>query len=93
MNSEVKKYAWKIIITLLSVATASLIKKGLSKGWMSLKHREPPKNPASKYTPWQDAILYAILTGILSSLGKLVVRRLAYGGWETAIGESPDELD
>ena len=93
MNKQVKKYAWKITITFLSVMTATLIKKALSKGWTSLKHREPPKNPASRQTPWNDAILYAIVTGILSSIGKLLVRRLAYGGWETTLGESPDELD
>lgn len=54
--------------------------------------REPPGNPAHADVTWGDALLWALFTGALVGVIRLVAQRGAAEAWRRATGEQPKAL-
>lgn len=77
---KVKEYAdedqlKKYLVSGLTMLSAIVVRRLIEYVWKVTTHEEPPKNPASRKVGWQEAFLFTILTGLLVSITKLLIRR------------------
>ena len=61
---------------------AVAIRKLMEKSWVNIAKEDPPKNPEDREVTWKKAIIWAVCTGAIVGLTKLVVRRNAFVGAE-----------
>jgi hypothetical protein len=61
--------------TLAALGAAALMRKTLHKAWESATGRQPPVNPESRETTWGQALAWALVSGALLELARLVARR------------------
>ena len=69
------------------------VKNLIRAGWRTFADEDPPLNPASLDTDWNEAIAWTLITGITAGLTRLVVRRGAAATWQAATGSRPPGLE
>ncbi len=82
-----KRLAWKAIATGASILAAIGTRKTISALWPG--SAEPPVNPADRRIGWGQAAAWAVVSGIGAGLARTISRRVAAGGWEKVVGETP----
>ena len=70
-KDQIKKYA----VSGMTLLSAIFVRRLIEYVWKQSTDREPPKNPASSRVGWQEAFLYTIISGLLVSVTKLLIRR------------------
>lgn len=70
-DAKLKEY----IVSGLTLLSAVVVRRLIKFIWKLSTNTEPPENPASRHVSWQQAFLFTILTGIMVSVAKLLVRR------------------
>jgi hypothetical protein len=83
---------WNGVAGAAAVAAVTASKPLIERGWRAAFGSEPPGNPAHQDVAWRDAILWAVITGAVVGLVRLVAQRLAAGAWQKAKGEYPKAL-
>lgn len=84
---------WKILVALAGVAAAATARNALVGGWKKRRGYDPPANPADPNTEWGEAVTWALLTGALVGLARLLAARGAAEGWRKATGAYPPGLE
>jgi len=64
-----------IAATLAALGAATLMRKSLEKAWMRATGKEAPVNPESSETSWGEAVAWAMVSGALLGVARLVARR------------------
>ena len=64
-----------IAATLAALAAATLMRKTLEKVWARATGKEAPVNPESSETSWGEAVTWAMVSGALLGVARLVARR------------------
>ncbi|MDQ1563068.1 MAG: hypothetical protein QOI14_19 [Actinomycetota bacterium] len=64
-----------IAATLAALGAATLMRKSLEKVWMRATGKEAPVNPESSETSWGEAVAWALVSGALLGVARLVARR------------------
>lgn len=76
-----------------SAVVAAVITRAAARGtWKSATGSRPPRNPASPQTSWPEAMAWAMGTGIIVSMARLLAERAAAGGWRQTLGRLPSGL-
>lgn len=70
-HEEIKK----ILVTGAALIGAMAIRKLMEKSWVNITREDPPKNPKDREVSWKKAIIWAVSTGAIVGLTKLVMRR------------------
>lgn len=83
---------WNSVATGAAVGAVALTKPLIERAWRLTFRSEPPGNPAHQDVSWRDAILWALVTGALIGVIRLVAQRLAAGAWAKARGDYPKAL-
>ena len=83
---------WNSVATGAAVGAVALTKPLIERAWRLTLRSEPPGNPAHQDVSWRDAILWALVTGALIGVIRLVAQRLAAGAWAKARGDYPEAL-
>lgn len=83
---------WNSVASGAAVGAVALTKPLIERVWRLTFRSEPPGNPAHQDVAWRDAILWALVTGALVGVIRLVAQRLAAGAWAKARGEYPKAL-
>ncbi len=65
----------QLAVSGMTMISTILIKRLIEYAWKKNTQREPPKNPASRSVGWQEALLYTVISGLLVSITKLLIRR------------------
>jgi len=91
MNKQVKKHSWSLLSTLVAVGTSMLLKKSMEKGWEKTTKKKAPKTPTESNVDWKEAIVWAVISGLLVSVAKLATTKITHDGWKKLLGESPDD--
>lgn len=89
---DAQETLWKMLAGLAAVAAAATARNVLMKGWESRRGTAPPANPADPNTDWGEAVTWAVLTGAIIGLARLVAARGAAEGWRKAVGSYPPGL-
>jgi Protein of unknown function (DUF4235) len=84
--------AWRIIGTGSVVFAAAAAEKGLSSAWKLATGNEPPTIPEDPDTSWPEAVAWAVLSGAVLGLVRLVASRYAAQYYLRSTGDLPKEL-
>lgn len=83
---------WNGVASGAAVGAVILAKPLVERGWRLAFRSEPPGNPAHQDVAWRDALLWAVVTGALVGVIRLIAQRLAAGAWQKATGHYPESL-
>lgn len=84
---------WKGLAAGAGLAAAAAARNVVVSAWRQVRDSDPPANPESPDTGWSEALAWAILTGALVEVARLVGRRTAAAGWRRATGDLPPGLE
>ena len=65
---------WTIATSGAAIGAAALAKKALTKGWVA-KRGKVPGNPAGGDTTWAEAVTWAVVSGVVVGLVRLLAQR------------------
>ena len=83
---------WNGVASGAAVGAVVLTKPLVERAWRLVVGSEPPGNPAHQDVAWRDAILWAMVTGAIVGLIRLVAQRIAAGAWQKVQGSYPKAL-
>ena len=84
--------AWRVIGTGSAVLAAAAAQKGLSAAWKLATGDDPPTIPEDPETTWTEAIAWAMLSGAVLGVARLVATRRAAHYYMRSTGEMPKAL-
>ena len=64
-----------LLVSGAAVAGSLLTKRLIGYLWKTAMKSDPPKNPADRNVSWKEAVIWSLLTGVVASMVKLLVRR------------------
>lgn len=83
---------WNGVASAAAIGAVVATKPLIERIWTLVAGHEPPGNPAAEEVAWRDAILWAVITGAVVGLIRLVAQRSAAGAWQRARGQYPAAL-
>jgi hypothetical protein len=87
-----EEQVWNGVASGAAIAAVIVTRPVIERLWKALFRREPPGNPASRDVTWREALLWALFTGALVGVVRLVAQRGAAGAWNKARGDYPKGL-
>jgi hypothetical protein len=87
-----KKLEWKIVSAASGALAALLTRKILLAGWGRFAPGDPPDNPEDPRTSINQALTWAVATGVGLGVARILAVRGAARVWEAAAHEPPPEL-
>lgn len=83
---------WNAVASGAAIGSVIVSKPLLERAWRVAFRSDPPGNPAHRDVAWRDALLWALLTGALVGVIRLVAQRAAAGAWYRVTGDYPEAL-
>jgi hypothetical protein len=80
---------WTAATGVAALGAATLAKKVLTKGWTA-RRGKPPGNPAAGDTTWGEAIAWALLSGVVVGMVRLVAERGVAAAFRARTGSLPE---
>jgi hypothetical protein len=93
MADDGGKVGYKVMATGAALVGAALARKILTIGWKAATGKEPPANPEHPDVTWGEAASWAVASGVVVALVKLVAARQVAATWHRASGELPPGLE
>ena len=93
MAGKGSSLAWKVLASLSAVAAGIAARKMLVAIVRKTTGKEPPANPESPETTWPEAFGFAVLSGVVLGVARLLARRSAARSWVRATGHLPPGLE
>ena len=84
--------AWRIIGTGSALLAAVAAQRGLSAAWKLATGDDPPTIPEDQETSWSEAIAWALLSGAVIGVARLVATRRAAHYYMRSTGQLPQAL-
>lgn len=92
MDSLSEEQRWMLASAGSAVVAAVITRAAAQSGWKWLSGDHAPKNPAAPDTSWGQALLWAVGTGIVVGVSRVLAERAAAGGWRKFTGDTPRPL-
>jgi hypothetical protein len=86
---DVRRVLWMGSLGLASAIAGALGRTLASRVWKLLCRAEPPEEPDSSITNWNDALLWTFTASILGGLVGVTMRRILRTVWRYVMGEEP----
>jgi len=83
---------WKIMGTGGAIMAGIAAKKGLTKGWKVATGNEPPANPESPETDWLEALAWAVVSGAIVGIARMLATRKAAAYYKKSTGHLPPKM-
>ena len=83
---------WKILGTGAAVGAAVVAKKLVSAGWTAATGKEPPVNPENPDVSWQEAVGWAVVSGVVIQVTRVIATRGAAAYYVKSAGHPPKAL-
>lgn len=80
---------WKVLGTGSAVVTGIAAKKIVSAAWRKGTGSEPPANPESPDTTWGEALVWAVVSGALVGVARMLAARKAASFFRKSTGHLP----
>jgi hypothetical protein len=90
--AESSSKVWSLFSLLSALAAAAIAKKALNTGWRAATGKNPPANPADPDVDMKEAVAWAMLSGTLIALARMLATRRAAGYYEKSTGQLPPDL-
>jgi len=85
--------AWKVLGTTAAVGAGILAKKLVTAGWKLGTGKEPPANPEDPEVAWPEAIGWAVASGAVVGVARLLATRKAARYYTKSAGHRPKGLN
>jgi hypothetical protein len=83
---------WNAVASGAAIGAVVVSKPVLERTWRLVFRSDPPGNPAHHDVAWREALLWALITGALVGVIRLVAQRAAAGAWHRLTGDYPEAL-
>jgi len=83
---------WKILGTGAAVAAAVVAKQVVTRGWTAATGKPPPANPEDPEVSWPEAVGWAVASGALIGVARLLATRKAAEYYTKSAGHPPKGL-
>jgi Protein of unknown function (DUF4235) len=80
---------WRILGGVVAAFAGFAARRALIMGWKKTTGNKPPANPESPGTKWIDAIAWAIASGVLMGLARMLAIRTAAKYYRLSTGHLP----
>lgn len=84
---------WRLLGGLSAVAAGMAARRLMVRGWRASTGHNPPANPAAPGTRWQEAVPYALASGALMGLARMLATRKAAGYYRRSTGHLPPGME
>lgn len=84
--------AWSVMSLAAALAAATLAKKTLDGSWKAATGKKPPENPADPDVDIREAGAWAVASGTLMALAKMLATRRAASYYAKSTGHLPGQL-
>ena len=91
--SAVGKIAYKVVGIGAGLVATKVARLVLDKGWAKTKGGEPPRNPAVPGTSWNEAITWAVASGVAVGVARLLATKGVASGWRKTTGHLPPGVE
>lgn len=83
---------WNGVASVAALGAVAATKPLVERAWTLVARREAPGNPAHPDVTWGEALAFALLTGALVGVIRLVAQRATASAWSKARGDRPPAL-
>ncbi len=83
---------WNGVASVAAIGAVTATKPLVEKIWKAVARREAPGNPAHQDVSWGEALAWALVTGALVGVIRLLAQRAAASAWAKATGDYPEAL-
>lgn len=83
---------WNGVASVAALGAVAATKPLVEKVWKGLSGKEAPGNPAHQDVSWGEAVMWALVTGALVGVIRLLAQRAAASAWAKARGDYPEAL-
>jgi Protein of unknown function (DUF4235) len=84
---------WRLLGGVSAVLAGIAARKALVAGWRKITGNNPPANPAAPGTDWREAVPYAVASGALMGLARMVATRKAASYYRKSTGHLPPGME
>ena len=84
--------AWKVFATGAAVGAAAVARMLVTSGWTAATGKEPPANPEDPEVSWPEAVGWAVASGALIGVARLLATRKAAAYYTKSAGHRPKNL-
>lgn len=83
---------WTVFSLVSALGAAAIAKKALDSGWKAATGKRPPENPADPDVQMGEAIAWAVISGTLVALARMLAQRRAADYYRRSAGHLPPQL-
>ena len=84
--------SFKLIGTISAIAAGAAAKKVITTGWKLATGNPPPANPEDPEVSWGEAIAFAVASGAVVGVSRLIVARKVANYWTRSTGTTPETV-
>jgi hypothetical protein len=84
---------WRLLGGVSAVLAGIAARKLLVVSWRRTTGNNPPANPAAPGTEWREAIPYALASGALMGLARMIATRKAASYYRKSTGHLPPGME
>ena len=84
---------WKVVGTGAAIAAGAVARKLATSSWTSATGKAPPANPEDPEVSWPEAIGWAVASGALIGVARLLATRKAAAYYTKSAGHRPKGLE
>jgi Protein of unknown function (DUF4235) len=84
---------WRLLGGVSAMLAGIAARKVLVAGWRRTTGTNPPANPAAPGTDWREAIPYALASGALMGLARMIATRKAASYYRKSTGHLPPGME
>jgi hypothetical protein len=89
MDELSEEQRWMLASAGSAVVAAVVTRVAARSGWKWLSGEDPPRNPAAPGTSWAQAFAWAVGTGMIVGISRVLAERAATGSWRKLTGHTP----
>ena len=83
---------WSVFSLVSALGAAAIAKKALNTGWRAATGKNPPANPADPDVDMREAVIWAVVSGTLIALARMLATRRAATYYAKSTGQLPPDL-
>ena len=87
------KLGYKVMAMLATLVGAFVARKTLAFAWRTATGKEPPANPEHPAVTWPEAAAWAVVSGAVVGLARLVAQKKVAATWHRSTGHLPPGLE
>jgi len=92
-EDDAGKMAYKVLVMFGAMTGAFIARKSLQVAWKTATGKEPPANPEHPSVTWAEAAVWAIVSGAVMGLARMLAQKKVASSWHKATGVLPEETE